>query len=51
MALRPVSRPITALGILALIGAGLGALTAPTSAVPAPAPPAWPANNWAGIPA
>ena len=45
MALRPVSRPITALGILALIGAGLGALTAPTSAVPAPAPPAWPANN------
>ena len=45
MALRPVSRSITALGILALIGAGLSALAAPTSAVPAPAPPAWPANN------
>ncbi|MCX6422711.1 MAG: fibronectin type III domain-containing protein [Actinobacteria bacterium] len=45
MALRPASRSIAALGILALIGAGLGALTAPVSALPAPPPAPWPANN------
>ena len=45
MAIRPVSRSLTVLGILALIAAGLGALTAPVSALPAQPPAPWPANN------